>query len=63
MIGDIPPHSIGVREHWYRGEPGSLKTGNRKRDIPICGVLDDLFLANRTAREVYQSTRRVLLRP
>jgi integrase len=41
--GDIPAKCIGVREHWYRGEAGALKTGNRYRNIPICGALAKLL--------------------
>lgn len=37
--GDVPARCIAVREHWYRGEAGALKTGNRYRNIPICGAL------------------------
>ncbi len=31
----IPPFTLAVRQHFSRGEIGSLKTGNRKRDVPL----------------------------
>ena len=31
----LPPFTIAVRRHFSRGEIGSLKTGNRKRNVPI----------------------------
>jgi integrase len=31
----LPPFSVAVREHYYRGQYGSLKTGRRRRIIPL----------------------------
>lgn len=31
----LPPFTIAVRQHFSRGDVGSLKTGNRKRDVPL----------------------------
>lgn len=41
--GDVPARCIAVREHWYRGEAGALKTGNRYRNLPICDALGRLI--------------------
>ena len=35
----IPPFTLAVRQHFSRGEIGSLKTGNRKRDVPLPALL------------------------
>lgn len=35
----IPPFTLAVRQHFSRGEFGSLKTGSRKRDVPLAGAL------------------------
>lgn len=35
----IPPFTLAVRQHFSRGEYGSLKTGSRKRDVPLAGAL------------------------
>lgn len=31
----LAPYAIAVRENWYEGERGSLKTGSRMRNVPI----------------------------
>jgi len=31
----LPPFTIAIRQHFTRGEYGPLKTGNRRRNIPI----------------------------
>lgn len=31
----LPPLTVAVRQHFSRGEVGTLKTGNRKRDVPL----------------------------
>jgi hypothetical protein len=31
----LGPYCVGVRENWYAGERGSLKTGKRCRNVPI----------------------------
>jgi integrase len=33
--GVLGPYCLGIRENWYRGERGSLKTGKRCRNVPI----------------------------
>ncbi len=35
----LPPFTLAVRQHFTRGEVGSLKTGNRKRNVPLPEVL------------------------
>jgi integrase len=35
----MAPFTVAVRENWYEGERGSLKTGKRKRNLPISGEL------------------------
>jgi integrase len=35
----LPPFTVAVRQHFSRGEVGSLKTGNRKRIVPLPDVL------------------------
>lgn len=35
----LPPFTIAVRRHFTRGEFGTLKTGNRRRNVPIPDVL------------------------
>jgi len=40
----IPPFMIAVREHWYRGERGTLKNSEtRPRNLPVCGQLLSLL--------------------
>lgn len=39
----IQPLHVAVRWQWYRGEYGTLKTGERKRDIPLSGPMVDLL--------------------
>jgi len=31
----LPPYSIAIRENWYRGKPGTVKTGKRNRFVPL----------------------------
>lgn len=35
----VPPFTLVVRQHFSRGELGSLKTGNRKRNVPLPELL------------------------
>ena len=35
----VPPFTLVVRQHFSRGEVGSLKTGNRKRNVPLPAIL------------------------
>ena len=35
----LAPHSVGVRESRYAGRQGPLKTGNRRRNLPMTGEL------------------------
>jgi integrase len=35
----VPPFTLVVRQHFSRGEVGSLKTGNRKRNVPLPELL------------------------
>lgn len=37
--GGLPPFTIAVRQHFTRGEIGTLKTGNRRRNVPIPELL------------------------
>lgn len=46
----LGPYSIAVRENFYRGEFGSLKTGRRRRNVPL-----DRELAEALAALVAQS--------
>jgi len=40
MDGDgLPPFTLAVRQHFSRGEVGTLKTGSRKRNVPLPDVL------------------------
>lgn len=40
LEGDgLPPFSLAVRQHFTRGEVGSLKTGHRRRNVPLPDVL------------------------
>lgn len=40
LDGDgLPPFTLAVRQHFTRGEIGTLKTGNRKRNVPLPEVL------------------------
>ena len=35
----VPPCALVVRQHFSRGEVGTLKTGNRKRNVPLPGIV------------------------
>ena len=40
MDGDgLPPFTLAVRQHFSRGEVGTLKTGSRKRNVPLPDAL------------------------
>jgi hypothetical protein len=41
----MPPHEIAIREHLYHGRRGSLKTGSRKRNIPMSVKVEAALLA------------------
>ncbi|HEY1984713.1 MAG TPA: tyrosine-type recombinase/integrase [Terracidiphilus sp.] len=46
----IPPHSIAVRKHWYRGELNSVKIG-RTRDQAISSLMEPVLVGlSRRAR-------------
>jgi integrase len=49
----VPAHEVAVREHLYHGRRGSLKTGSRKRNIPMPIVVEQAIqslLRTNTAR-------------
>jgi integrase len=37
----VPPHEIAIREHLYHGRRGTLKTGKRRRNIPMAQDVED----------------------
>jgi len=39
----LAPHSVAVRENWYAGRRGSLKTGRRCRNLPITSELSEMI--------------------
>lgn len=50
----LEPHSAAIREHVYHGRRGSLKTGSRKRDVPLPTVLVEALTRHR-ARSKFTS--------
>jgi integrase len=45
----LPASSAAIRAHSYHGRAGSLKTGNRRRNVPLPKVLVELLLEIRRA--------------
>lgn len=41
----VPAHSIAIREHLYHGRRGSLKTGKRKRNLPMSSAVESALAA------------------
>lgn len=41
----LPPYSIAVRENWYQGKRGTLKTGSRRRNVPLTPDLAEMLRA------------------
>jgi integrase len=69
----LPPYCMAIRQHYTRGEVGTLKTGQRKRNIPLpqplVGALlslkllvnhglDDVVFASSTGRPVNENNTR-----
>jgi integrase len=69
----LPPYTMAIRQHYTRGEVGTLKTGQQKRGIPLRQLLvgallslkllvnhglDDVVFASRTGRRVNENNTR-----
>jgi integrase len=69
----LPPYCMAIRQHYTRGEVGTLKTGQRKRNIPLpeplVGALlslkllvnhelDDVVFCSRTGRPINENNTR-----